>query len=677
MCKLEDIINMNHVSVRGMVQLVVMIGCMCLITTTSADDTAQGLDRIIFSLAWSPDGSTIAVGQFGRVELVDAVSGATIKHLTGSGGPITAVDWSSDSTRVAGASANPNGVAIWNINTGQMMVSRQNDAIDLAWSPDDSQIAYASMQGGVGLWNIENGQMNSLQLPVTEVQWRPDGTQLAVADNQDDPITIIDTTTWEADFTLIGHINGVVDVEWSPDSTQIASAGIDSNVRFWNAATGSFLFELSGHTGIVSAIAWNQNNRVLASSGADGTVRFWDTQTAQPLDIVETGGQVGAIAWNPSGDQLVYGGEAGIVTILDYCPALVMGCGEDHSSIIASQTITPLSTLTPLDTLIAQTTLPSRIDNVLWSPDRQLIAVVGEFGIRILDDTLQLIATPQGHTGRVWSVSWKPDSSALVTASEDGTMRIWLRNLSTNAITLDRILGIGTTTRNRSINVAVWSPNGLFLATLFHEQPGLQDNFTLAKIQIWNTTTWTSTIYTSEYQFPWVELEWSPDSSQILGTANSCDNPEIMCTGLPYVFSLNVSTGTFSRLLDIVTIPALDWQQDRLVFSIPRVEIYQASTMQLLSQFNTIDPLGSAYEVIQWSPAGTRLVAGYVARGQVDFINAATGQIEYQITSPDRLSDLDWNSDGTRLVIARENNRAEVWDTTALSDAPSSTGGEG
>jgi WD40 repeat protein len=199
-----------------------------------------------------------------------------------------------------------------------MILSRQDDAIDLDWSPDNTQIAFVSMHGGVGLWNIVNGQINALQVPATETQWKPDGTQLAIADNQDGTIRITNTTTWQSAFTLLGHIGGVVDVEWSPDGAKIASAGVDNKVRIWNAATGSSLFELSGHTAVVSAVAWNQNNRVLASSSGDGTVRLWDTQSGQPLGIFEVGGQIRAISWNPSGNRLIYGGDAGTFTIMDY-----------------------------------------------------------------------------------------------------------------------------------------------------------------------------------------------------------------------------------------------------------------------------------------------------------------------------------------------------------------------
>src|SRR5689334_21412386 len=60
---------------------------------------------LIFSLAWSPDGSNIAVTNGNTVDLVDTSSGTVLKTLAGADTLITSVDWSPDGTKLAGASA--------------------------------------------------------------------------------------------------------------------------------------------------------------------------------------------------------------------------------------------------------------------------------------------------------------------------------------------------------------------------------------------------------------------------------------------------------------------------------------------------------------------------------------------------------------------------------------------
>jgi WD40 repeat protein len=308
----------NHVLGSGISRFTIMAMTLLMVISASAKPVYHDLNQIIFSVAWSPDGTKIAIGRFGRIELINSSTGITIRTLTGSGGPITAVDWSSDSTRVAGASANPNGLAVWDANSGQMILSRQHDAIDLAWSPDNTQIAFASMQGGIALWNISSGQINIPGIPGSEVQWSPDGTRLATADYQLAPITVINLTTSQQVFTLSGHTDGVERIAWSDDGTKIASGGSDNEVRVWNATTGASLFTFTAHTGLVTSVAWNSNNTVIASGSSDGTIRLWDTQTGQAAGLIQVGGKVRSLAWSPSGNKLVYGGDAGIATIIDY-----------------------------------------------------------------------------------------------------------------------------------------------------------------------------------------------------------------------------------------------------------------------------------------------------------------------------------------------------------------------
>ena len=45
-------------------------------------------------------------------------------------------------------------------------------------------------------------------------------------------------------LTLRGNLGGVVDVAWDPAGKRLASAGSDSTIRIWDAATGDELLRL-------------------------------------------------------------------------------------------------------------------------------------------------------------------------------------------------------------------------------------------------------------------------------------------------------------------------------------------------------------------------------------------------------------------------------------------------
>src|SRR5271167_2863237 len=74
----------------------------------------------IYSLAWAPDGATIALGGYKETRLVDAHSKKTIAALTGSAEAVRAVAFSRDGKLLAAAGGLParkGEVKIWNLST--------------------------------------------------------------------------------------------------------------------------------------------------------------------------------------------------------------------------------------------------------------------------------------------------------------------------------------------------------------------------------------------------------------------------------------------------------------------------------------------------------------------------------------------------------------------------------
>jgi WD40 repeat protein len=72
----------------------------------------------IYSLAWSPDGATIALGGYKETRLVDARTQKTIATLSGSAEAVRAVAFSRDGKLLAAASGLParkGEVKIWNV----------------------------------------------------------------------------------------------------------------------------------------------------------------------------------------------------------------------------------------------------------------------------------------------------------------------------------------------------------------------------------------------------------------------------------------------------------------------------------------------------------------------------------------------------------------------------------
>ncbi|MGA7740629.1 MAG: hypothetical protein WBP56_12235 [Polyangia bacterium] len=82
---------------------------------------------------------------------------------------------------------------------------------------------------------------------VNSVAWSPDGSLLASA-SLDHTVRLWDAATGKEMRRFNGHSELVHSVAWSPDGNLLASASLDHTVRLWDAATGKEMRRLQGHS---------------------------------------------------------------------------------------------------------------------------------------------------------------------------------------------------------------------------------------------------------------------------------------------------------------------------------------------------------------------------------------------------------------------------------------------
>src|ERR1035437_9176837 len=117
-----------------------------------------------YSLAWAPDGATIALGGYKETRLVDAHTKKTVATLAGSVEAVRAVAFSHDGKMLAAAGGLPARKGegkIWNVSAKEAVtpIAGHADCIyAVAFSLDGAIIATASYDKLIKLWDVATGK---------------------------------------------------------------------------------------------------------------------------------------------------------------------------------------------------------------------------------------------------------------------------------------------------------------------------------------------------------------------------------------------------------------------------------------------------------------------------------------------------------------------------------------
>ena len=250
----------------------------------SGKAVSEGIpEGMVFAVAWSPDGTSIASGSWDKtVQVWDASDGRQIYIHRGHVTSVPAVAWSPDSRCIASASVDGT-VQVWDAATGmhaQTFRGHNSYVYAATWSPDGIRIASGGNDRKVHIWDALTGKLlltyaNHIS-DVTTVAWSPNGSCIASGSSiYERTVQVWEAKTGRRILTYEGHSGNIKAVCWSPDSTRIASASTDGTVQVWYASTGTEIWTYSGHSDQVNAVQWSPDGSRIASAGRDTTVQVW------------------------------------------------------------------------------------------------------------------------------------------------------------------------------------------------------------------------------------------------------------------------------------------------------------------------------------------------------------------------------------------------------------------
>ena len=259
-----------------------------------------GISDKITSLAFSADGSVLAAvggtpATFGEVELWDVAQRKLLRSLRLTADTLFGASFSPDGAKLAFGGTD-NTIHVIEVATGKELLGvKQHDGwvFATAFSQDGSQIVSVSRDGAAKLTNVAGGvfieNINQLKGELVTVARQPKRDIVLVGGEEGVPrlymmhrprsLVIGDTSTLIREFEK--QDGPVVSVAFSPGGQWIAVGGSTDEVRVYKTDTGERVAGFKGHEGGVYAVVFAPDGGHMAAAGFDGTVRIYDVKAGR------------------------------------------------------------------------------------------------------------------------------------------------------------------------------------------------------------------------------------------------------------------------------------------------------------------------------------------------------------------------------------------------------------
>ena len=146
---------------------------------------------------------------------------------------------------------------------------------------------------------------------IIDLAWSPDGTKMAAA-TVDGQVFLIDDRGETAGFKLLGqHAGGANSLSWRADGREFATAGHDGLVKIWSGQSSQLLAELQAGDSWVAKVAYSPRRNVLATA-AGRHLKLWNEERHTIYESSDHSSTIADLGWNPDGSGIASAAYNGI-----------------------------------------------------------------------------------------------------------------------------------------------------------------------------------------------------------------------------------------------------------------------------------------------------------------------------------------------------------------------------